>query len=65
MGIRTVGAVLALTALAACKTSDLNITNPNAVTVEGAAGDPAAVQLLATGLLSDHRSNTTGFPQMV
>ena len=65
MGIRTVGAVLALTALAACKTSDLNITNPNAVTVEGAAGDPAAVQLLATGLLSDHRRDATGFPQMV
>ena len=65
MGIRTVGAVLALTAFAACKTSDLNITNPNAVTVAGAAGDPAAVQLLATGLLSDHRGNTTGFPQQV
>jgi hypothetical protein len=63
MRIRTVGALLALTAFAACKTSDLNITNPNAVTVAGAAADPLAVQLLATGLLSDHRGNTTGFMQ--
>lgn len=65
MGIRTLGALLAAATIAACKTSDLNITNPNAVTVEGAAGDPAAVQLLATGLLSDLRGNTTGFPQQV
>jgi hypothetical protein len=65
MRIRSLGAVLALSALAACKTSDLAITNPNVVTVEGAAADPAAVQLLATGLLSDFRGNTTGYPQGV
>ena len=68
MRTRTVGALLALTAVvsvAACKTSDLNITNPNAVTVAGAAADPLAVQLLATGLLSDFRGNTTGYPQQV
>ena len=61
MRIRSLGAVLTAAAmLAACKTSDLNITNPNVVTVAGAATDPLAVQLLATGLLSDHRGNTTG-----
>lgn len=65
MGIRTVGALLALAALGACKKSDLDITNPNAVTVAGAAADPLAVQLLATGLQSDFRGNTTGFPQQV
>ena len=66
MRIRSLGAVLTAAAmLAACKTSDLNITNPNVVTVEGASADPLAVQLLATGLLSDHRGNTTGFPQQV
>src|SRR6185295_7688966 len=63
MRIRTLGAVLAAVAIAACKTSDLNIVNPNVVTVDGAASDPASVQLLATGLLSDFRSNTTGYPQ--
>ncbi len=62
---RTVGALLALAALGACKTSDLSITNPNAVTVASAAADPLAVQLLATGLLSDLRGNTTGYPQTV
>ena len=65
MRTRTVGALLALTAFAACKTSDLNITNPNAVTVAGAAADPLAVQLLATGMLSDLRRDVTGYPQQV
>jgi hypothetical protein len=66
MRIRSLVAVLGAAAFAAaCKTSDLNITNPNVVTVDGAASDPASVQLLATGLLSDFRSNTTGFPQGV
>lgn len=66
MRIRSLGAALAAaTLLVACKTSDLNITNPNVVTVSGAAGDPGSIQLLATGLLSDMRGNTTGFPQTV
>jgi hypothetical protein len=67
MRIRTVGALLAMAAVfvSACKTSDLNITNPNSVTVAGAAADPLAVQLLATGLLSDLRGNVTGYPQGV
>jgi hypothetical protein len=65
MRMRTLGGVAAAMFLAACSADDLNITNPNAVTVEGAAGDPAAVQLLATGILSDFRGNVTGFPQMV
>jgi hypothetical protein len=55
-------AVLAAASLAACKQSDLNILNPNVVTVEGAGSDPAALQLTATGLLVDLRGLTTGPP---
>lgn len=65
MRIRTAGLLLAVAAVGACKTDDLNITNPNSATVEGASADPLAVQLLATGLLSNFRGNTTGFPQQV
>lgn len=65
MRIRIAGVLLAVAAVGACKTDDLNITNPNSATVAGAAADPLAVQLLATGLLSNFRGNTTGFPQQV
>ncbi len=66
MQIRTLGAaLLAAVSVAACKTSDLNITNPNAATVEGAQADPGALQLQATGLLADYRGLVTGFPSGV
>ena len=64
MRIRSVAAALATVAtFAACKASDLNIGNPNAATGAGAAADPRAVQLLATGLLADMRGNTSSFAQ--
>jgi hypothetical protein len=64
MRIRTLG-VLAFAAVtaAACSQKDLNVLNPNVVTVEGAGSDPAALQLSATGLLVDLRGITTGPPQ--
>lgn len=60
-GIRTLGAALALAVLAACSSKDLNIVNPNVVSVSGAAADPQAVQLLATGILNDFRSSRAGY----
>jgi hypothetical protein len=60
-GIRTFGAAVALFALGACASKDLQITNPNVVSVAGAAGDPQAVQLLATGILNDMRGSRAGF----
>src|SRR5689334_22300781 len=66
MRIRSLVALVAVAGvLAACSEKDLQITNPNAVTPEGAAADPAFIQLSATGLLADHRGNTTGYPQGV
>src|SRR5262245_48307897 len=66
MRIRSLGAVAAAASiLAACNAKDLDITNPNAVTPSGAAADPAYIQLAATGILSDFRGNTTGYPQPV
>jgi hypothetical protein len=63
MRIRALGAALALVAtVAACTKDQLDITNPNVVTPEGAAADPNALQLLATGLLVDLRGLTTGAP---
>src|SRR3990172_725710 len=59
--VRTViGAALLAATFGACKASDLNITNPNSATVEGASADPSALQLLATGLLADFRSTRGG-----
>jgi hypothetical protein len=60
-GIRTFGAAAALFALGACASKDLQITNPNVVSVDGAAGDPQAVQLLATGVLNDFRGSRAGY----
>ncbi len=53
-------AALAVVA-AACSDKALNITNPNAPTVAGAAADPAALQLLASGIISDMRGQRGGF----
>jgi starch-binding outer membrane protein, SusD/RagB family len=47
-------------ALTGCKQSDLNLLNPNSATITGANADPTALQLTATGLLSDYRGIRTG-----
>ena len=54
------GAALLAATLTACQAKDLNIANPNNATVAGALGDPTAFQLLATGLMSDHRGLRSG-----
>ena len=60
-GIRAFGAAAALFALGACQAKDLQITNPNVVSVAGASADPSSVQLLATGVLNDYRGSRAGF----
>src|SRR5579871_1536173 len=52
--------VLCAAAVAACSDKPLQLTNPNSATITGTAGDPAALQLTATGLLADYRSPRTG-----
>jgi hypothetical protein len=52
---------VAALALAACSPDTLQITNPNTPSVAGAAGDPQALQLLATGLLRQNRNSRGGF----
>ena len=48
-------------ALAGCSSSDLTkLTNPNVATILGANADPNALQLTATGLLSDFRAPRIG-----
>src|SRR5476649_1669350 len=59
--MRIVFAAAVLVAVAACKASDLNIANPNSATVAGASSDPTALQLLATGLMTDQRGTRAGF----
>src|SRR6185369_3842116 len=58
---KLLGAVALLTVVAACSAKDLNIANPNSATVDGASGDPTALQLLATGLVIDQRGTRNGF----
>src|ERR1043166_6701529 len=55
-----IAAAAAAAALAACSQSDLNVTNPNSATASGAAADPTALQLLATGLMVDQRGTRAG-----
>jgi len=63
MRMRSLGVAFGLVAaVAACSKDNLNIANPNVVTVESAQGDPASIQLLATGLLADLRGLVTGAP---
>jgi len=50
-----------VTLVAGCSSKELNITNPNVATIDGASADPTALQLLATGLLIDQRGNRSGF----
>jgi starch-binding outer membrane protein, SusD/RagB family len=54
-----------VTLVAGCSSKELNITNPNVATVDGASNDPTALQLLATGLLVDQRGTRNGFIQDV
>jgi hypothetical protein len=58
-GMLSVVAIAAL--VGGCQSSDLSIKNPNSPTVDGANGDPTALQLLATGLLVDQRGTRSGF----
>lgn len=58
---RAIIASLLTVAILGCSDSSLQITNPNAITPEAAAGDPQALQLLATGLTIDYRGGRGGF----
>ena len=58
---RRLGVVLATTALGACSSDLLNLTNPNTPTVESASADAQALQLQATGLLRQLRNSRGGF----
>ena len=55
-----VAAAVCVIALAGCQAKDLNLLNPNSATIIGANADPTALQLTATGLLSDFRGGRTG-----
>ena len=55
----------AILALTACNASDLNISNPNAATVQGASADPTAFGLLATGLQVGQRNQRGGLINLV
>lgn len=52
--------VLCAATVAGCSDKTLQLVNPNSATITGTAADPAALQLTATGLLSDYRSPRTG-----
>jgi hypothetical protein len=53
---RGVFAAAAVASLAACQ-NDLTLPNYNSPTVEGLSGDPAGLQLAATGILASERNN--------
>ncbi len=52
-------------ALAACSEKDIDINNPNSAIASAAASDPTALQLLATGLLTDQRNTRSALIQNV
>jgi hypothetical protein len=58
--VQALGAAVALVSFAACSAKDLDISNPNSATVDGATADPTSFQLLATGLLTDQRNLRAG-----
>ncbi len=58
-------AASAVLSVAACKQSDIEITNPNAADAKGVAADPTALQLLATGIIVDQRGTRYAFNQNV
>src|ERR1017187_5652977 len=57
---RILPAPLCAGAVAGCSDKPLQLTNPNSATILGANADPAALQLMATGLLSDFRGQKGG-----
>lgn len=65
LSLRTLTAGIAVAALIACDSSDLDIVNPNTATVEGASADPTAFQLLATGLQVRVRDQRAGSVQQL
>lgn len=58
---RALSAIALIMLAVGCKATDLNIVNPNSATVAGANSDPTALQLLATGLMTDQRNTRSGF----
>src|SRR5437868_10990013 len=58
---KIIGATALLAVVAGCSAKDLELSNPNSPTVDGASADPTALQLLATGLLVDQRGTRAGF----
>ncbi len=50
-------------ALTACAEKDIDINNPNSAIASAAASDPTALQLLATGLMTDQRNTRAGLIQ--
>ena len=59
--LRTLVPLVALSALTACSSDKLEITNPNTPTVAAASADAQALQLQATGLLRQLRNGRGGF----
>ena len=53
-------AVVAALSLSACR-NDLTLPNYNTPTVQGLSGDPAGLQLAATGILATERNNYFGY----
>ncbi len=58
-----IAAAACAAALTACSEKDININNPNSAIASAAASDPTALQLLATGLLTDQRGTRAGLIQ--
>lgn len=58
---KMIGATVLLAVVAGCSAKELELSNPNSPTVDGASADPTALQLLATGLLVDQRGTRGGF----
>src|SRR6266567_9400040 len=57
-------AALAVSAIS-CRQSDIDITNPNVALAGAVASDPTALQLLATGLMTDQRGTRTALISLV
>lgn len=58
--VLAIAAVAAIASFTACQ-NDLTLPNYNSPTVEGLAGDPAGLQLGATGILLSERNNYFGY----
>lgn len=60
---KLIGAAALAVVVASCSAEQLELTNPNSPTIDGATSDPTALQLLATGLVVDLRGTRNGFIQ--